>query len=230
VLSSIRFVAFGDSITEGTTSPDPTTLLLSVTESYPYKLQALLSNRYIDQTIVVVNRGKGGELANPSGMARFPKVLDADKPQVVLLLEGANDLRGAASTGLFDAAIERIITALRSMVRAARTRGVRVMLALFPPQNPAGSRGEGADWVPKLNVAIADLAEDENAVLVDLYGGLGGTPVGSIGVDGLHPTDTGYTKIANIWFDAIRRTYEVAGASPTTATASPRLVIDPERP
>jgi lysophospholipase L1-like esterase len=230
VLSSIRFVAFGDSITEGKTSPDPTTLLLSLTESYPFKLQALLADRYIDQTIVVINRGVGGEPAYQKGMARFPKVLDADKPQVVLLLDGANDLLNAGSTGLFDAAIDRIITALRSMIRAARSRGVRVMLASFPPQNPAGSRGDGADWVPKLNAAIADLAEDERAVLVDLYGGLGGTPVGSIGVDGLHPTDAGYTKIANVWFDAIKRTYEVPGPSTPTPTGAPRLVVDPERP
>ena len=59
VLSSVRFVAFGDSITEGTTSPDPTTLLLSLTESYPYKLQALLSARYIDQTDCRAESGPG---------------------------------------------------------------------------------------------------------------------------------------------------------------------------
>ena len=58
VLSSVRFLAFGDSITEGTTSPDPTTLVLSLTESYPYKLQSLLSGRYIDQSIVVLNAAK----------------------------------------------------------------------------------------------------------------------------------------------------------------------------
>lgn len=63
VLSSVNFVAFGDSITEGTTSPDPTTLLLSLTESYPFKLQGLLSARYIDQTVTVLNRGKSGEPA-----------------------------------------------------------------------------------------------------------------------------------------------------------------------
>ena len=61
---------------------------------------------------------------------------------------------------------------------------------------------------------------------MDLYGGLGGTPTGSIGVDGLHPTDAGYTKIANIWFDAIKREYE-AGALTTTGRA-PRLVFDPD--
>ena len=234
VLSSVRFVAFGDSITEGTTSPDPTTLLLSLTESYPYKLQGLLSGRYIDQTIVVLNRGRAGEPAYPtsgrtSGVTRLPGVLDADKPQVLLLLHGANDLLGASS-GEFDATIDRIITALETMIKTARVRGVRVMLATFPPQNPNGSRGRGAEAVPALNAEIAALAADERAVLVDLYGGLGGTPAGSIGVDGLHPTDGGYTKIANIWFEAIRREYERPLGATATLGSAPRLVIDPALP
>ena len=56
----------------------------------------------------------------------------------------------------------------------------------------------------------------ERVVLVDLYNGLGGTPAGSIGVDGLHPTETGYTKIANIWFEAIQHEYERQTGSSTT--------------
>ena len=229
VLSSVRFMAFGDSITEGTTSPDPVTMVLSVTESYPYKLQNLLSGRYIDQTVLVVNRGKAGEAAYPTGMIRFPGELNVNNPQVVLLLDGANDLLGAASTGMFNAAIARISTALEEMIQTARARNVQVMLATFPPQNPAGSRGGAAEAVPLMNQEIARLAAKESVPLVDLYGGLGGTPVGSIGVDGLHPTDGGYTKIANIWFDAIKRLYE----RPTSATGAtrqaPRLVI-PEHP
>jgi lysophospholipase L1-like esterase len=234
VLSSVSFVAFGDSITEGTTSPDPTTLLLSLIESYPYKLQALLSARYIDQTIVVLNRGRAGERAYPragstTGVSRLPGVLDTDKPQVLLLLHGANDLLAAASNGNFDAAIGRIISALEDMIQIARARGVQVMLANFPPQNPNGSRGGSAEAVGELNDEIAALARDERIVLVDLYGGLGGTPTGSIGVDGLHPTDGGYTKIANLWYDAIRRVYEQSGG-PLGTGGAPRLVLEPERP
>jgi lysophospholipase L1-like esterase len=234
VLSSVRFAAFGDSITEGTTSPDPTTLLLSLIESYPYKLQALLSARYIDQTIVVLNRGRAGERAYPregstTGVSRLPGVLTTDKPQVLLLLHGANDLLAAASSGPFDAAIGRIITALEDMIQIARARGVRVMLANFPPQNPNGSRGGGAEAVVELNNEIAALASDEGVVLVDLFGGLNGTPTGSIGVDGLHPTDAGYTRIANIWYEAIRRVYEQPGG-PLGDGGPPRLVLDPERP
>jgi lysophospholipase L1-like esterase len=229
VLSSVRFLAFGDSITEGTTSPDPVTMVLSLTESYPYKLQNLLSGRYVDQTVVVVNRGKAGEPAYPTGMTRFPRELDANNPQVVLLLDGANDLLGAASTGTFNAAIARISTALEEMIQSARARNVQVMLATFPPQNPAGSRGGAAGAVPLMNQEIVRLAAKEGVPLVDLYGGLGGTPVGTIGVDGLHPTDTGYTKIASIWFTAIQRLYEQPSAATGATRQAPRLVI-PEHP
>ena len=192
VLSSVRFVAFGDSITEGTTSPDPTTLLLSLIESYPYKLQALLSARYIDQTVVVLNRGRAGERVS-SGVTRLPGVLNNDKPQVLLLLHGANDLLGAASNGSFDAAIGRIITGLedywdRSQARRAGHAGE------FPAAEPEWIPGWGAEAVVELNNEIAAFASDEGIVLVDLFGGLNGTPTGSIGVDGLHPTDAGYTR------------------------------------
>jgi lysophospholipase L1-like esterase len=228
VVSYTRFVAFGDSVTEGTTSPDPTTLLLSVTDSYPYKLQNLMTERYLDQTITVLNRGRAGELAWPDGVRRFPTVLDADHPEVVLLLDGFNDLLCAASTrppcGRNDpfAAVPVIAGALEDMIHMAQDRGVRVLLANFPPQDPNGSRGDGAAAVPAINAAIARLAADERVVLVDLYNGLGGTPVGSIGVDGLHPTDTGYTKIANIWFEAIQHEYERQTGSSTAP--SPTLL------
>jgi lysophospholipase L1-like esterase len=222
VVSYTRFVAFGDSVTEGTTSPDPTTLLLSLTESYPYKLQNQMTGRYLDQTITVLNRGRAGELAWPDGVQRFMTVVDADRPEVVLLLDGFNDLLCAASTrppcGRNDpfAAVPVIAGALEDMIHMAQDRGIRVLLANFPPQDPNGSRGDGAAAVPAINAAIAKLAADERVVLVDLYNGLGGTPAGSIGVDGLHPTDSGYTKIANIWFETIQHEYEreVGSAAP----------------
>ena len=96
------------------------------------------------------------------------------------------------------------------------------MLANFPPQNPNGSRGGGAEAVVELNNEIAALASDEGVVLVDLFGGLNGTPTGSIGVDGLHPTDSGYTKIANIWYEAIRRVYEQSGTPGRRRPTAPR--------
>jgi lysophospholipase L1-like esterase len=207
-LTKLKFVAFGDSLTEGQTSADPTILLLNPADSYPFKLQQLLSGRYVDQTITVINKGRSGERVHEDGEKRLPDVLDDEKPDVLLLLDGANDLLRAGNAGDPEDAISPIVGSLEEMVQSAKRRHVAVMLATFPPQRRDGQRGAGAPAVPELNDEIRRLAADESATLVDLYNGLGGTPDGSIGVDGLHPTASGYSKIADIWFDAIKKKYE----------------------
>jgi lysophospholipase L1-like esterase len=207
-LTELEFLAFGDSLTEGKTSPDPTTLRLNLPDSYPNKLQGLLTARYIDQTPTVIPEGFGGEPVATKAQTRFPAALDKHKPDVVLLLHGANDLLAAGNRGEPFEGIPVIIDGLDNLIEIAHRRRIPVMVATFPPQNEEGSRGAGAPAVPKLNQEIAKLARSEGAVLVDLYSGLGGTPTGSIGVDGLHPTVAGYTRIAQIWFEAIQREYE----------------------
>jgi lysophospholipase L1-like esterase len=217
----VKFVAFGDSLTEGKTYPAPTgELVLTETESYPFKLQRLLADRYLDQTVTVFNAGFAGESVL-DGVNRAPKVLNAQKPNVLLLLHGANDLLAAGAADKTDAAIPKIVNALEDIVEAARARGVETMVATFPPQNGEGSRGSGASAVPELNDRIRQMASQEGAILVDLYAGFGGTPVGWVSIDGLHLTDTGYTKMAEIWFDAIRQHYE----TPVAAGAAPVLTV-----
>ncbi len=200
-LAVTKFLSFGDSLTQGTTSPAPSLLILNPADAYPVKLQALLSARYLDQTITVINEGRGGERIM-EGVERLSGVLDKNRPQVLLLLHGANDLninRGAA--------ISTIIDGLESMIDKAGRRGVKVFLATFPPQNPVGKNGHGANYVPELNRDIKELAADEDATLVDLYAGFG-TYVGYIGEDGLHPTPAGYDRMAEIWRDAIQQVYD----------------------
>jgi lysophospholipase L1-like esterase len=214
-LAKLKFMAFGDSITEGQTSPDPVVLLLNPADSYPSKLQQLLSARYVDQNITVVNKGRSGEKVHEDGEKRLPEVLDDEKPDVLLLLDGANDLLRAGNAGDPEDAISPIVGSLEEMLQSAKRRKIAVMLATFPPQRRDGRRGAGAPAVPELNEEIRKLAADEGATLVDLYNGLGGTPDGSIGVDGLHPTSSGYTKIAQIWFDAIKHKYEEQEGSRT---------------
>lgn len=207
-LSVTKFVAFGDSLTEGVISAAPTLLLLNTPDSYPSKLQPLLSARYTDQAIEVVNEGCAGEFVDSSsmncagGVKRLPDVLDTHRPNVLLLMHGANDLRRDA-----DAGIPHVIGSLETMIGEAQRRGIVVMVATLPPQNPAGSRGDGADELPFLNREIVKMAADEGATLVDLFGALG-TWQGYIGVDGLHPTPAGYEKIAQVWFEAIKAKFE----------------------
>ena len=56
---------------------------------------------------------------------------------------------------------------------------------------------------------MRDLAAREGAVLVDVYAGLLPDVTRYIGVDGLHPTEAGYAKIADIFFQAIQSNFEV---------------------
>jgi len=51
--------------------------------------------------------------------------------------------------------------------------------------------------------------------LVDVYGQMG-TYQGYIGVDGLHPTEVGYAKIAEIFMNAIKSSLEVPPSPPPT--------------
>lgn len=213
-LSVTRFLAFGDSLTEGTISPDTVTLAVSKPESYPAQLQDLLTARYTDQTITVVNEGCGGEFTVgrstfcAGGIERLPGVLDRERPEVLLLMHGANDLRRDSRT------ISNIVGAMETMVGQAQNRGVTVIVASLPPQNPDGSRGDAADRLPEYARELQRMAADEGALFVDLFNVLG-TWQGLVGIDGLHPTPAGYQKIAAVWADEIRARFE--GAQPPPA-------------
>ena len=64
--------------------------MLGPPDTYPFKLEQMLLERYPSQEIVVANEGKGGE-DTQGGARRFPGLLDADNPEVLLLLEGINN-------------------------------------------------------------------------------------------------------------------------------------------
>ena len=211
-LAATRFMAFGNSITEGKIAsgdkPDP----------YPALLQGLLAARYTDQNIAVVNEGCGGELAasvnDPppciGGVARLPGKLVQDNSQVLLLEEGVNDLTFGGA-----AAIPQVVEALRTMIRMAKARGMSVFVSTLTPVRVGGSppRGNGAaPFITEANDQIRLLAPSEGAVLVDLFNGLGGSPDPFIDVDGLHPTVAGYQKIAQLFFDATQANLEIVNS------------------
>jgi lysophospholipase L1-like esterase len=217
-LSATKFMAFGDSIAEGVTSTCVrTNSLMTFAETmlvlpkaandpwtYPNVLQALLRSRYSAQTPTVANRGLAGESV-ASGATRLPGALSADTPEVLLLQEGANDInQGVPPTA--------IGASLTTMVREARTRGVHVLLGTLLPQRPLGvggsCRGFGADNVTAANTQIRSVASAEGATLVDLHQVFSPDIGILIGPDGLHPSEAGYAKIADAFFDAIKSRFE----------------------
>jgi lysophospholipase L1-like esterase len=210
-LSVTKFMAFGDSITQGVDSPpafsgiwDPA----AWPKGYPFKLNDLLKAQYSDQTLTVLNDGfYGEEIAD--GLARLPSEVRYYQPDVLMLLEGANDLLFTPS----ESTTTYIVSRLEDMIRTARLQksNIIILLATFPPQYQGTDpydRGAGRFWVPTLNGKIATLAVTSGVTLVDLYKDFTATGTRLIGVDGLHPTDAGYTQMAKSFYTAISTTLE----------------------
>lgn len=220
-VSLTRFVAFGDSITRGEdgnttlTSFDlshflrldyPTIILLG--REYPTVLQQLLATRYTTQSMLVVNAGNSGERAGDSTtFSRFTAISSSRAYDVVLLMEGTNDIYGGS--GGNPLGIPTAIAGLRRMIRDGQSRGMRVFLATVPPMNPAGARGAlGYQTVPALNAEIRTLALAEGVPLVDVFAAFNGN-FSLLSIDGLHPNAEGFAVVARRFYDVIRERLEV---------------------
>ncbi|MDH4066147.1 MAG: GDSL-type esterase/lipase family protein, partial [Acidobacteriota bacterium] len=216
MLARTRFLAFGDSTTAGEVSVPSSTdisgegarfsrLVLLTSASYPTQLSGLLVSRYAMQSanIEVTNSGVSGEAASEGGVKRLPGVMASVRPEVVLLLEGYNDLNLYGSSG-----ISRAIAALDKMAKEARNRGALVILASLTPPRPGGKNSIEPELVVEFNNRLRTLASGESAVYIDIYSALLPSLTTYIGVDGLHPTEAGYRRMAEEFFAAIRATLE----------------------
>ena len=213
-LSVSKILAFGDSITEGVDSPPMSfdvrswNLPLSAgrSQSYPFKLKALIDARYTSQTISVFNGGWAGRQARDD-VGRFSQAIAEGRPDLILLLEGANDLNAALGENEgINARVNSIVDALEDMVRDAGFRGVPVLIATQTPQRPGGPKAWGVELQPRFNDALRAMAAKKNVPLVEFAQ----LPLSFIGQDGLHPSEAGYQRIAELWLDAIKSRYEKA--------------------
>jgi acyl-CoA thioesterase I len=102
-------LAFGDSLTFGTGA--------GAGESYPVVLERLTGHR-------VANYGVPGEIS-ADGLARLPGVLEKERPALLILCHGANDLLRRMDHG-------QAAENLRGMLRLAREQGISVILIAVP--------------------------------------------------------------------------------------------------
>ena len=208
-LSRTKFLAFGDSFTAGeVTNPAGAVpsgihkLILVPTASYPSVLQSQLRSTYAAQSgsISVVNSGEASERIL-DGNQRFPGVFDANRPEVVLLMEGANGLPQVGpdiSTGV-----------MRLMVQTAKNGGARVFVGSMIPQ--VAGRPRATTPVSDLvayNNTLQIMSTQEGVTYVDVYNPMLPDAATLIGSDGLHPSEAGYRKIAELFFAAIRTALE----------------------
>jgi lysophospholipase L1-like esterase len=199
-LGKLRFVAFGDSLTEGVISAPLTGALVNLPHAYPARLADTMHARYRNQPeIAVFNEGRAGEFA-ADGVVRLPDAIKAHTPDVLLLMEGANDINFLGRRG-----ITRVVVAIEDMIKDAHRRGVIVFVATLPAQRATGHNGTGAAFVDELNTQLRRTVVEEGATLVDVNRLL---DLSFVGQDGLHLTEAGYVRLSQIFDDAIRQAFE----------------------
>jgi lysophospholipase L1-like esterase len=95
------------------------------------------------------------------------------------------------------------------MAIEARQRGARVFIATPTPARPNGNRTIQTIFLVDYANRMRAIASQEGAVLVDLYATMLPDAFRFIGVDGLHPNEAGYARIAELFFQAIQANLEV---------------------
>jgi lysophospholipase L1-like esterase len=208
-LSRTRFLAFGDSFTAGeVTSPISSSsagihrLVVLPAASYPAVLQSQLQSTYQAQasSIRVINSGEPGERIL-DGLLRFPNALDGSGAEVVLLMEGANGLPGIGPDISADV--------MRAMVQRAKNARARVFVGSMIPQVAGRPRATTPTFeLLNYNKTLQQMSTEEGATFVELYNAMLADAASLIGTDGLHPTEAGYRKIADLFLAAIRREFE----------------------
>jgi lysophospholipase L1-like esterase len=206
-LRRARIMAFGDSITEGqVVIPNTDSVLLESRSetAYPTVLLKLLQARYTDQTVTVFNRGRATERSDLA-LSRFIGTFGGDAPDVVVLLEGYNDIIFGETGALGIAAAERGVSALAA---DARNRGARVFICTLTPGKP-GRRQIAMSAILAANDRLRVVARGEGAVLVDTFNALLPNVDENVGSDGLHLTPAGYRRVAETVFAAIGADLEI---------------------
>jgi acyl-CoA thioesterase-1 len=170
-------VCFGDSLTAGPGLPPGA--------DYP----SLLQKRVDDGGYVyeVVNAGVSGD-TTAGGVRRLDRVLGGGASVVVLEL-GAND-------GLRGLAVPEMERNLTTMIRAAKAKGAKVLLAgMEAPPN------FGPDYTTAYRETFAAIAEREKVPLIPFFlEGVAGRPELNL-QDGIHPNPDGARLVADTVWD-----------------------------
>lgn len=192
-----RYIAFGDSITFGV--GDASTRPRSEM-GYPGRLDDLLIARGVAGA-TVTNAGLGNE-TTVEAVTRIDQVLRTTPADVLLLMEGTNDINGQIS-------IETMTFDLQRIAGKAVTQGLRVVHGTIIPRLPSANRDGDNKIAAQSAASLRNLAWSEGRALADPFevffwqtpDAFNTLYVG--GSDKLHPNAAGYDKLAEVWADQL---------------------------
>jgi lysophospholipase L1-like esterase len=191
-----KYLAFGDSITEGTGS--------AARRGWATPLEERLRAHW-GEAEVIVDGVRGSRSVD--GIERLPASLSASRPAFILVLYGTNDWN-RCQTSAPEACFT--VAALRDTIRTARAAGTQAVVGTIIPTNPAYTDRmpvERNRWVQLQNDLIRPMVQQEGAVLAETAAGFGTDPAlwPPLFFDHLHPVEAGYARISDAFFQAITR-------------------------
>lgn len=149
--------------------------------------------------------------------------LDAFMPDIILLEVGTNDIlheNEETDIDYPDCIVRQKISLILDRIDEYEVRTGKeciVFLALIINRRQPCFAGSGCSRTSEFNAAIETMAltriaNGDKIVIVDMENDAGftyisGDDMSSTDVTGLHPNNTGYTKMANLWFSKIQSNY-----------------------
>jgi lysophospholipase L1-like esterase len=218
-LSPEIYVAVGDSMTAGQGADDP------ASEAWPVVL-----SRSLPPGSTFLNLGIGGATVADATARELPSAL-AQHPTLVTVWLGINDLANVVPVATYEQRLADLVHRLRA------DSAPRLLLANIPPFDhlpaytsclpdpPAGSSpcvlspqarallpapGVLNGYLDAYNAAVAEVAEREGAVLVDVHQAAlqarsEGREASLVSADGFHPSVAGHRELAAVFAAALGR-------------------------
>jgi lysophospholipase L1-like esterase len=172
-------LAFGDSLTYGAN--------VDSEQSYPSVLAQLSSH-------TVINAGISGEIS-ADGLARLPALLDEQKPQLLILIHGGNDILRKISR-------EQTAANLTAMIAQAKQRDIKVVMLGVPTFGVFSAVGVTSLESAQIYQQVAE-AEKVPIDLTTLPEIIANRELKS---DEVHPNAQGYQLLAENIFKLLKNT------------------------
>ncbi|KAH8719183.1 SGNH hydrolase-type esterase domain-containing protein [Phaeosphaeriaceae sp. PMI808] len=210
----IRYMPFGDSITEIVCWRSKLWNKLQGTEwaTVNFVGSGKTENNCKDSKYDRDNEGHSGFLAiNIANQGQLDGWLKTNPADVITMHLGTNDIVQQ------NKAVSDIIAAFTKLVNSMRTSNPKMKIVVAQII-PIGI-GSYNTKIQQLNAAIIPWAQGLNKTaspiwVVDQYTGFSTSDLR----DGVHPNDSGDTKMTNVWYPAITRAFAAAKAEKASAT------------
>ncbi len=187
----LRIVAFGDSITKGVgdflePGADDIDVFIPIGEAgYPLRMENLAQ-------ISVRNLGAPGEELTLRGVPRFAAEIPAIRPDLVFIMEGANDAFQQASAFSY-------FSSMQTLINITRAIGATPVIITLPPF--VGNHSNIRPYTDIYNNRLIELVSANGAEIADSLRAYNNTCIQSPCElfnlpEGLHPNSVGYDVLA----------------------------------